>query len=231
MEALERLLALADDCLAGTSAKYTKLLEYLRGIGVGPSGAERAVVFSERVATLEWLLAKLSRDLKLKDDQIKIMHGGLSDVEQQETVENFKQSSSPIRLLVTGDVASEGVNLHSQCHELIHFDIPWSLIRIEQRNGRIDRYGQKKRPQITTMLLSPSNDRFSGDVRVLQRLLNGGDNVVGITPGREGLLDLVLFGACVVLTHEGGDVAERRVCLSLAVEQLRASVQLGQRFD
>lgn len=172
VEALGRLLALADECLAGTSAKYTKLLEYLRGIGVGPSGAERAVVFSERVATLEWLHAKLSKDLKLKDDQIKILHGGLSDVEQQETVESFKQSSSPIRLLVTGDVASEGVNLHSQCHELIHFDIPWSLIRIEQRNGRIDRYGQKKRPQITTMLLSPSNARFSGDVRVLQRLLD-----------------------------------------------------------
>lgn len=172
VEALERLLALAESSLAGTSAKYTKLLDYLRSIDVGPSGSERAVVFSERVASLGWLHAKLSKDLKLKADQIKVLHGGLSDVEQQETVESFKQSSSPIRVLITGDVASEGVNLHSQCHELIHFDIPWSLIRIEQRNGRIDRYGQKKRPQITTLLLNPSNDKFSGDVRVLQRLLD-----------------------------------------------------------
>ncbi|WP_341953389.1 helicase-related protein [Salinibacterium sp. TMP30] len=171
VEALERLQSLAEASLAGTSAKYAKLLDYLRSIKVGPKSAERAVVFSERVASLGWLRDKLMKDLGLGADQIKVLHGGLSDVEQQETVESFKQSSSPIRVLVTGDVASEGVNLHSQCHELIHFDIPWSLIRIEQRNGRIDRYGQKHPPQISTLLLNPTNSKFSGDVRVLQRLL------------------------------------------------------------
>src|SRR5262249_27677250 len=60
---------------------------------------------------------------------------------------------------------------HSQCHELIHYDIPWSLIRIEQRNGRIDRYGQRKAPQITTLLLNPVTEAFSGDLRVLSRLI------------------------------------------------------------
>jgi hypothetical protein len=73
--------------------------------------------------------------------------------------------------LVTGDVASEGVNLHLQCHELIHYDVPWSLIRIEQRNGRIDRYGQRHRPQITTLLLDLSTESWAGDVHVLSRLL------------------------------------------------------------
>jgi superfamily II DNA or RNA helicase len=170
-EALEYLGELSDAALSAPSAKYTRLVEYLKSIGVSRTGTERAVVFSERVATLHWLRAKLLTDLKLKDDQIRVLHGGLTDVEQQEIVESFKQSSSPIRVLITGDVASEGVNLHSQCHELIHFDIPWSLIRIEQRNGRIDRYGQKHRPQITTLLLDPSNDNFSGDIRVLQRVL------------------------------------------------------------
>ncbi|MGO4593130.1 helicase-related protein [Leifsonia sp. 2TAF2] len=170
-DALEHLLVLARTSLDQPSAKYVRLLEYLRSISVGSPSDVRAVVFSERVATLDWLRKNLGRDLKLKDDQIRILHGGLTDVEQQEIVESFKQQSSPIRVLVTGDVASEGVNLHSQCHELIHFDIPWSLIRIEQRNGRIDRYGQRQRPQITTLLLSPDNADFSGDVRVLQRLL------------------------------------------------------------
>src|SRR5699024_10656856 len=118
-----------------------------------------------------WLQAELRNDLNLRADQVAVMHGGLSDVEQQEVVESFKQESSPIRVLVTGDVASEGVNLHAQCHRLIHFDMPWSLIRIEQRNGRIDRYGQQHSPQITTLLLEPASERFAGDVRVLRSLV------------------------------------------------------------
>lgn len=170
-DALDRLLTFAEASLAAPSAKYAKLVEYLKQIGVGPKSTERAVVFSERVPTLRWLRDKLLVDFKMADDQIRILDGSVSEADQQEIVESFKQSGSPIRILITGDIASEGVNLHSQCHELIHFDIPWSLIRIEQRNGRIDRYGQKNPPQITTLLLSPSSPTFSGDVRVLQRLL------------------------------------------------------------
>jgi superfamily II DNA or RNA helicase len=170
-EALERLRELAEASLAAPSAKYAKLVDYLKQIGIGKNSSERAVVFSERVPTLRWLREKLLKDFGMAPEQIRILDGSVSEVDQQEIVESFKQAGSPIRILVTGDIASEGVNLHAQCHELIHFDIPWSLIRIEQRNGRIDRYGQKKPPQITTLLLNPSSAQFSGDVRVLQRIL------------------------------------------------------------
>ena len=170
IEALDRLNEL-NDAVFDSSAKYDELVRYLRSIGIDRRSSERVVVFAERVATLCWLRDRLRGDLCLAEDQIAVLHGGLSDTEQQQIVESFKQSNSPIRVLVTGDVASEGVNLHQQCHELIHFDIPWSLIRIEQRNGRIDRYGQRHSPQITTLLLEPSNPVFRGDLRVLSRLL------------------------------------------------------------
>ena len=170
IEALDRLNEL-NDAVFDSSAKYDELVRYLRSIGIDRRSSERVVVFAERVATLRWLRDRLRGDLCLAEDQIAVLHGGLSDTEQQQIVESFKQSNSPIRVLVTGDVASEGVNLHQQCHELIHFDIPWSLIRIEQRNGRIDRYGQRHSPQITTLLLEPSNPVFRGDLRVLSRLL------------------------------------------------------------
>jgi superfamily II DNA or RNA helicase len=171
IEALLRLEALARKADDTSSGKYARLLSYLREIGIGPGSPMRVVIFAERVRTLKWLQVRLQADLKMDSRQAVILHGGLTDFEQQTVVDNFKQASSPIRVLITGDLASEGVNLHAQCHELIHYDIPWSLIRIEQRNGRIDRYGQRHPPQITTLLLNPDTQTFSGDLRVLARLI------------------------------------------------------------
>ena len=173
--ALTHLRELAAEANTTASGKYQALLAELRRIGISRSSSERVVVFAERIATLTWLAEHLREDLRLPEEAVRVMHGSLSDVEQQEIVEQFRQAHAPVRVLVTGDVASEGVNLHAQCHELIHYDIPWSLIRIEQRNGRIDRYGQSVSPQITTLLLDPSDPRFSGDVRVLTRLMEKED--------------------------------------------------------
>jgi superfamily II DNA or RNA helicase len=168
-QSLHDLAELNDKCR--TSAKYQRLVEHLKKIGVAKNKPVRAVVFAERLETLRWLRRSLPKDLNMPADAVALMHGGLADDEQQAVVEAFKQEQAPVRVLVTGDVASEGVNLHAQCHHLIHYDIPWSLIRIEQRNGRIDRYGQKHPPLITALLLDPDGDKFAGDVRILARLL------------------------------------------------------------
>ena len=173
-DALARLAEL-NKATTNHSSKYDALVAYLHTIGVGKTSPERAVVFAERVPTLHYLQRRLTGDFGFTQEHVRVLHGGLTDVEQQQIVESFKLVNSPIRVLVTGDVASEGVNLHKQCHELIHFDIPWSLIRIEQRNGRIDRYGQKTSPQITTLLLNPSAGDFAGDLHVLTRLLQKED--------------------------------------------------------
>ncbi|WP_420121755.1 helicase-related protein [Nakamurella sp.] len=170
--ALKNLGKLTADAVREPSAKYLRLVQHLRQIGVGRGSATRAVVFAERIATLKDLQKRLPKDLGLTDDAVRIMHGGLPDDQQQDLMESFKQAGSEIRVLVTGDVASEGVNLHVQCHELVHYDIPWSLIRIEQRNGRIDRYGQRESPRITALVLEPSHERFRGDLRVLARLMD-----------------------------------------------------------
>ncbi|WP_411431142.1 MULTISPECIES: helicase-related protein [Mycolicibacterium] len=171
LKALQTLDDLNAKALNEQAGKFAALVERLKEIGVGKASPTRAVVFAERVATLTWLRDHLPKATGLASDNIAMLHGGLSDVEQQEIVDNFKLETSPVRVLVTGDVASEGVNLHAQCHHLIHYDIPWSLIRIEQRNGRVDRYGQKHPPVISSLILEPSDPEFSGDLRVLSRLL------------------------------------------------------------
>ena len=169
--ALECLGELNGKITRQNSNKYAALVNYLQEIGVGPRKNTRVVVFSERVATLHWLQDNLRKDLKMPAAAVEVMHGGLSDQEQMRLVDDFKRTDSKLRILVTGDVASEGVNLHTLCHDLVHYDIPWSLIRIQQRNGRVDRYGQTEPPQITALLLDPAKGGDVGELHVLQRLI------------------------------------------------------------
>ncbi len=171
-EALERLHQLNAKVTRQNSNKYAALVNYLQDIGVGKNSPTRVVVFSERVATLHWLQQNLIKDLKLTKDQVQVMHGGLSDEEQMRLVDEFKRDDSNLRVLVTGDVASEGVNLHTLCHHLVHYDIPWSLIRIQQRNGRVDRYGQTEPPQIAALLLDTKQGGYVGELHVLAKLIN-----------------------------------------------------------
>ncbi|MCU1614232.1 MAG: helicase domain protein [Frankiales bacterium] len=170
--ALARLADLADAADGKGSAKLEALVGHLESIGIRRGSDVRVVVFTERLATLHWLRRTLPTALDLPEDAFAVLHGGLQDTEQLEVVDAFGRSGTPIRVLLTGDVASEGVNLHKQCHHLVHVDIPWSLIRIEQRNGRIDRYGQVHPPQITALALTTTDERFSGDVRVITKLLD-----------------------------------------------------------
>ncbi|MFF9132383.1 DEAD/DEAH box helicase [Streptomyces sp. NPDC014806] len=173
--ALHRLLELSSGMTEADSGKFQALLEQLREIRVGPKSDSRVVVFSERVQTLEWLAKTVPQALGFKgkaaQEAARVMHGGLSDEQQMQCVEDFGLADTPVRILFTGDVASEGVNLHRQCHQLIHYDVPWSLIRIEQRNGRIDRYGQAHEPQFRALILTSSVDGAKDDTLVAERLL------------------------------------------------------------
>ncbi|MBY5947899.1 DEAD/DEAH box helicase [Photobacterium rosenbergii] len=132
---------------------------------------DRLVIFTESLKTLDFLHSNLKEDLGLKDEAIQQLHGGMSDTDIMQVVEDFGKSSSKLRLLVCSDVASEGINLHHLSHKMIHFDVPWSLMVFQQRNGRIDRYGQQHQPQIRYMLTQCDHEKIRGDMRVLEVLI------------------------------------------------------------
>jgi len=164
-------------------SKYQKLLSVIKdkkhGFGwTGKDKKDRLVIFTERIETLKFLQANLLGDLKLKEKQVAILHGGLADVDQQRIVEDFGKEEAPIRLLIASDVASEGINLHYLSHRLIHFDIPWSLMVFQQRNGRIDRYGQENTPYILYLVNQSGNAKIKGDMRILELLIAKDDEAV-----------------------------------------------------
>ncbi|MDO8777978.1 MAG: DEAD/DEAH box helicase [Burkholderiaceae bacterium] len=167
------LQVLTTDTSAASFSKYQRLLEHLRSDTFNwqkNDTDDRLVIFSERIESLRWLQQQMGADLKLKANQIEILHGQLTDTEQQDLVERFGRQDDPLRVMLCSDVASEGLNLHYFCHRLVHFDLPWSLMVFQQRNGRVDRYGQKHQPQIVYLFTEAVTEKIRGDLRILEIL-------------------------------------------------------------
>jgi superfamily II DNA or RNA helicase len=160
---------------AETFSKFKHLVKHLKSSEYNwhPNDAsDRLVIFSERIETLNWLMVELPKATGLKPEHFELMHGGMTDTEQQDLVDRFGRKDDPVRVLLCSDVASEGLNLHYFCHRLVHFDLPWSLMVFQQRNGRVDRYGQNKQPYITYLFTETNVDRIKGDMRILEILQN-----------------------------------------------------------
>ena len=145
---LERMREILKEIIhSGENSKYKTLVAKLKDLKwAGRPGDERFVIFSERIATIKMLKARIQEDFKIKNENaICSFDGSMSDVEQEAMIEDFSKEDSQIRLLICSDAGSQGVNLHYYCNRMFNYDLPWSLITLEQRNGRIDRYGQQKR--------------------------------------------------------------------------------------
>ena len=173
---LERLEGLASHVEAINTAdfsKYRNLLKMFQEMKwTGKKPRDRIVIFSERIRTVSWLAERLRKDLNLSKFQVVQVDGGSveADTRIQEVIDDFGQRQSPIRILIASDMASEGLNLHFQCHRLIHFDLPWSLLRFQQRNGRIDRYGQDRTPEITYLVGDSTHPKVQ-QMWVLEKLV------------------------------------------------------------
>ncbi len=173
---LERLLSVLESISPDEVSKLLDLVARLQSSGEwnwNPrDSSDRLVLFTERIETLNFLQQHLPQRLGLAANAVAVLHGQLPDTEMQEIVESFGKTNTPLRLLIASDVASEGLNLHFQSHRLVHFDIPWSLMVFQQRNGRIDRYGQSSAPLIAYMTCETANPKIRGDIRVLELLVD-----------------------------------------------------------
>jgi SNF2 family DNA or RNA helicase len=176
---LEEFKAALEKITVKDFSRYQKLLSILNNKEYGwkkTDTYDRIVIFTERIDTMIFLAEQLREDLHMTDRQIVDVSGQMNDQDLQKIVEDFGRSESPIRILVASNVASEGINLHYLCHRLIHFDIPWSLMAFQQRNGRIDRYGQTQQPDIRYLIGTSKNKTVKGDLRNLEILVTKEEN-------------------------------------------------------
>jgi SNF2 family DNA or RNA helicase len=144
IQELERLSKMAEEVkLAGVEAKLSELKRVLRAEGFFDRPDQRLLIFTEFKDTLDYLVQQLM-DWGFRTGFI---HGGMRPGSREEpgtrlwAEQEFREGN--FQILVATEAAGEGINLQV-CHIMFNYDIPWNPNRLEQRMGRIHRYGQTK---------------------------------------------------------------------------------------
>ena len=162
---VEELLGKARDLInRGEESKFEKLREVLRDPKYSD---QKLIIFTEHRDTASFLVRRLE-GLGFTG-QVATIHGGMDYQERERQVEFFRRPASDggANYLVATDAAGEGINLQF-CWLMVNYDIPWNPARLEQRMGRIHRYGQAHDPVIILNLVAA--DTREG--RVMKTLLD-----------------------------------------------------------
>jgi superfamily II DNA or RNA helicase len=158
--------------------------------------SEKLIVFTEYRDTLDQVYEALAAVPSLAG-AVVILTGGLSSRQRVQRQQIFEKPET--RILLATDAASEGLNLQRNCRRVVHFELPWNPNRLEQRNGRVDRYGQTRPPQIRYLYYpdSPEDHVLNTLVEKIERMAEARvstPDILGILTGggelQQGLVEL-----------------------------------------
>lgn len=198
--------------------KFRQLQELLKSRGVVDNG-EKLVIFTEHKDTLNYLEERLRVS---GGYAVATIHGGKNVDERRQAQWDF--ASDRAQILVCTDAAGEGINLQF-CRLLINWDIPWNPNRLEQRMGRIHRYGQKQDVMVFNMVASNTREG-----QVLQRLLQkldvirqsiGDDRVYDVI---QDVLEDIPMEAIMEAVFEGKDNVYTRALDELNEDRVRQKI-------
>jgi superfamily II DNA or RNA helicase len=196
---LQMLIADADK-LAGAAndPKLAKLYDHLQGLvkeGFQP------VVFCRYIATAHYLADFLRS--KFKQATVKAVTGELTPGEREAAVAELGDTEQ--RILVATDCLSEGINLQSLFTAVVHYDLSWNPTRHEQREGRVDRFGQQAKEVRSTMLYGEDNPVDGAVLQVILRKAESIRKELGVLvpmPYDEGKLTQALLNAVLLRKHQ-----------------------------
>lgn len=164
-DALARLIGLAGDA-AAEDPKLRVALEQIRAIRRDEPRAN-ILVYTEYTDSQEAVAERLAAAAGRGEitGEILSIRGADPDGAREKVTQAFTTRDDII--LVSTDASAEGLNLHARCHHLIHIELPYNPNRLEQRNGRIDRFGQTRDPIVRYLYLGATFEE-----RLLFRLID-----------------------------------------------------------
>ena len=113
----------------------------------GEWNTRRVVIFTEYRDTQKWLIERLAVEGLAEAGRLEAIYGGMPVDDRERIKAHFQHDPrvTPVRILIATECAGEGIDLQRHCDSMIHYEIPWNPNRLEQRNGRIDRRGQRSK--------------------------------------------------------------------------------------
>lgn len=161
----ERIRALPLD------SKWTCCTQLLRQIEEREPGT-KVLLFTQYRATQDELCGRLAE--LFPGARVEVIHGDTPPEDRREARRRFERES---RFLVSAEAGGEGINLQKACHIMVNYDLPWNPMRLQQRIGRLDRYGQSQWVQVFNLRVPESWDarisqRIAERLTAIQRTMN-----------------------------------------------------------
>jgi ERCC4-related helicase len=208
--ARRRLLAFAreaDKLKGAGDAKLAKVADIVRKL---VTDGYRPIVFCRFIQTVEYLAEEL-RGLLPKTVDITAITSLLAPAERQVRIEAIPANPAQPHVLVCTDCLSEGINLQEKYDAVVHYDLSWNPTRHEQRDGRIDRFGQK-RSVVRVVTMYGRDNQIDGIVlEVLLRKHKAIRDQLGISVpmpvNTEQIVEAVFEG--ILLRAAGGEKEEQ----------------------
>ena len=190
----------------GQDPKLKRLLDHLgelTGAGFQP------VVFCRYIATAHYVAEALRK--AFKNHRVQAVTGEFAPSEREEALDAMGEAEK--RILVATDCLSEGINLQHLFTAVVHYDLSWTPTRHEQREGRVDRFGQKAREVRSTMLYGRDNPVDGAVLQVILRKAESIRKELGVLvpmPDDEGKLTQALVGAVLLRKGSVASVSPQR---------------------
>ncbi|WP_323676873.1 helicase-related protein [Halorubellus sp. PRR65] len=180
IETLRDLVALAESLPVDSKAQ--KVRRFISQL-LEEQPDEKLLLFTEYRDTLDYLLEFVQDEPWA--DEILVIHGDVDKEDRARIEDEFNHGQS--RLLFATDAASEGIDLQHSCHIMANYELPWNPNRLEQRIGRIHRYGQDKEVKVWNFLFEDT--RESEIFEMLQNKVEQIRSQLGNTADVLGMLD------------------------------------------